>query len=81
MLIIDEKNSSIDAITLLLTEAEASELRDGLEDVLQSKAGSSHAHVNDSDYRKEITFCTYTKGHVSDEGFNEHIKKHILDEK
>ena len=81
MLIIDEKNSSIDAVTLLLTEAEASEFRDSLESILQSKTGSSHFHINDSDYRKEITVCTYTKGYISDEGFDEQIKKHILNEK
>ena len=80
MLIIDKNDNSIDGITLLLTEAEASELRDKLESILQSKTGSSHSHINDSDYKKEITVCTYTKGKVSDEGFNEQIKKHILTE-
>jgi hypothetical protein len=80
MLIIDDKNNSIDLVTLLLTTTEASELRDSLESILKLKTGSSHAHVNDSDFRKEITICTYTKGQVLDEGFDEHIKKHILEE-
>ena len=80
MLIIDKNDNSIDGITLLLTEAEASELRDKLESILQLKTGSSHSHINDSDYKKEITVCTYTKGKVSDKGFHEEIKKHILTE-
>lgn len=80
MLIIDKNDNSIDGITLLLTEDEASELRDKLESILQAKTGSSHSHINDNDYKKEITVCTYTKGKVLDEGFNEQIKKHILTE-
>ncbi len=80
MLIIDENNQSIDTITLLLTECEAKELRDSLESILQSKVGVSHSHVNNSSYSKEITVCTYMPGKISDEGFNEHIKKLILAE-
>ena len=78
MLIIDENNKSINEVTLLLTQGEASELLDNLESILQSKIGSSHSHINDSNYAKEITICTYTPGEITDEGLDSRVKKHIL---
>ncbi len=81
MIIINEEGNSIDTITLLLTNSEALELRDSLEDIIKLRTGTSHAHINDSDYRKEITVCTYKKGGVSDEGFDEITKEFILNEK
>jgi hypothetical protein len=42
-------------VTLWLTRAEASELRDSLEQMLGDPAPERHEHVASADYRTEIT--------------------------
>ena len=47
-------------IILLLTRSEAAELRDSLNDVLkQTKWQDYHLHVDDSEYKHEITVALY----------------------
>ena len=59
MRILDEDNDkALSRITLYLTKAEAVELRDSLNLLLENPHGR-HEHVSSSDYRKELTACIY----------------------
>ena len=59
MRILDEKaNKSLDAAIIYLTQQEAAELRDSLEQLLADQLGR-HEHISSDDYRKEITVCIY----------------------
>lgn len=80
MKILDQNNDkSLDNILLLLTIEEAKEFRDQLERLLMEKAINDHGHINDLSYSKEITVGLYEQGKI--DGFNDRIKKLILDDK
>lgn len=49
---------TVQRLLVLLTKAEASELRDSLELLLADSIGR-HEHVPSEDYRKEITIAIY----------------------
>lgn len=53
----EDADALVNAITLYLTKAEASELRDALESLLADPMG--HEHVSNTDYSREITVCRY----------------------
>ncbi len=68
MRILDEvSDKSVERIIMYLTIAEASELRDGLDDILK-KPLNNHIHVSDENYQKEITVCVYDTDNLN--GFN-----------
>jgi len=59
MRILDEVNDkSLSSVTIYLTHAQASEMRDSLESIL---GGSHHEHISDFEANKEITVCVYGK--------------------
>jgi hypothetical protein len=59
MRIIDEKNKkTITSITIMLTPAEASELIGKMEKIVVNSG--DHIHVNDREYKREITVAIYT---------------------
>lgn len=61
MRILDEdSNNSLERIILHLSQSEASELRDGLEDILQNPK-DNHVHISNDNFQKEITVCIYDK--------------------
>lgn len=74
----NDTDKKIDNITLCLTRAEASELKDTLEDLLKSSKGN-HGHVTDYESNKEITLCIYDQKNL-DESFPERIKKLITED-
>lgn len=60
MRILDEdKNNTVNRLTLLLCRSEAEELRDSLESILKGEI-EGHAHVPSEDYCKEITLALYS---------------------
>jgi len=69
----DERNISLKKITICLTNEEASELRDALEDLLQ-KSDGNHSHISDFESDKEITVCLYEG---NNDLFPERLKKLI----
>lgn len=76
MRILDQDNDrSVSSVIIYLTNSEAAELRDSVEQILADAIGR-HEHVSSSDYSKEITVCIYDPDHL--EQFDERSKKLIL---
>jgi hypothetical protein len=62
--ILDQDNDkSVNSVIVYLTSAEASELRDSLDQILAGPAGR-HEHVSSRDYSREITVCVYEVGNL-----------------
>ncbi len=59
----EDSDASFSRLTLLLTRAEASELRDSLNSIL--KSGTGHEHVSSAFYDKEITIAIYDDVNIS----------------
>lgn len=57
---IDAGAHPVDSVTIFLTRAEASELRDALDDLLGLEPGQPwHAHVSSADYLTEVTIAAH----------------------
>ena len=79
MRILDEDtDKSVSAVIIYLTQAEAAELRDSLEQILADPVGR-HEHVSSSDNAKEITVCLYDVNKL--EQFDMRSKKLIQEDK
>ena len=78
MRILDESSKSLENIILYLTYSEASELKDGLDDLLK-KPLNNHIHVSNENFQKEITVCIYDKDNLK--GFNERSIDLIINDK
>lgn len=79
MRILDENSDkSLENVILYLTQSEASELRDALDDLLKNPL-NNHVHISNENYQKEITVCLYDVNNLDD--FNKRSKKLILDDK
>ena len=77
MRILDEdENKSLNRVTIYLTLAEAQELRDSLESLVNSPIGR-HEHIPNEDFSKELTVCIYDLNNI--EQFNEQSKKILQD--
>ena len=78
MRILDEiSNKSLESVIFYLTFSEASELRDGLNDLL-NKPLDNHVHISSNDYQKEVTICIYDVENLN--GFNERPLELIKEE-
>lgn len=78
MRILDEqRDCSVARVTILLTRAEAEELRDALESVLANWRGN-HAHVPSEDWQKEITVALYDVNTI--DTFHERYQRLILED-
>lgn len=78
MRILDEiSDKSLKNIILYLTLAEASELKDSL-DVLLNKPLDNHAHIPDENFQKEITVCIYDIENLK--GFDERSMNLIIND-
>ncbi|MEO2073788.1 MAG: hypothetical protein ABGX20_00005 [Bacillus sp. (in: firmicutes)] len=77
MRIFDEDNKiPIKNVSIFLTRSEAAEMVDSLNDILENfQHNADHAHINDNDYKREITICVYEDNDLR--GFNEEAKKLI----
>lgn len=80
MRLFDENNEkSLNNISLFLTIDEAKELLDSLEGLLKNfKNDADHTHINDENYKREITVCLYNETNLN--GWNETAKKLILED-
>jgi len=72
----EDTEASFSRLTLLLTRAEASELRDSLESILQTGAG--HQHIPSEDDKKEITVAIYDDSDIG--RFNERSQRLIRED-
>jgi hypothetical protein len=73
-----DSDKSINAVIIYLTQAEAGELRDSLEQIIADPVGR-HEHVSSSDNAKEITVCLYDVNKL--EQFDLRSKKLIQEDK
>ena len=69
----------LDEVDLLLRPEEAAELRDALNCLLSRPPGSSHEHVADAEYQKEITVSVYTPGEPGD--YSERYRRLIAEDR
>lgn len=59
MRILDQNSGkSLENVTLYLTTAEAMELRDSVNEII-NRTLNNHAHISDENFQKEITVCIY----------------------
>jgi hypothetical protein len=78
MRILDQDHDrSLKAVTIYLTNSEAAELRDALEQIQADPVGR-HEHTSSGDYTKEVTVCIYDPDHLAQ--FDERSKKLILED-
>ena len=78
MRMLDEKrDQSLSRVTILLSRAEAEELRDSLEAILGGGIGQ-HEHTPSEDYQKEITVAVYDEANV--DSFNDRCRRLIRDD-
>jgi hypothetical protein len=71
-----DTNEKINQATIYLTNSEAKELKDSLDNLL--KNNSHHEHISDDSYQTEITVCIYEKNNL--EEFDIRSRKLILDD-
>lgn len=69
-----DEDSSLNQVGILLTLHEARELRDKL-DALIDAPSPEHVHIDDVDYRKEISIALYDVANLS--GFSPRVRKLI----
>ena len=60
----------------MLTDEEATELRDDLERLLSKKISNDHSHINNLEYTHELSIALYDANNI--EEFDERTKKLIL---
>lgn len=76
----DDKDEAIKSVMLLLTIDEAKELKGSLDELLVSNLKNDHIHIDDEDYKHEITVALYEPaGQISQ--FHERVQRLILEDK
>ena len=79
MRILDEDNDqAIKNVLLMRTEEEATFLRDGITNALETTSRGYHEHIDDVDYQHEITFAIYSDDNKST--FHERIQRLIAED-
>ena len=79
MRMFDEDNKkNIDTLTLLLEEAEVSQLISYLNALISGNDKKAHFHMNNEDYSKEITLALYDVNDINH--FSDRYKKLILED-
>ena len=73
----EDTDTAFSRLTLLLTRAEASELRDSLESILASE--HRHEHVANDDYTKEISVALYDS--TNPDSFNVRTRRLIEEDR
>lgn len=85
MRILDEdRDSAINNVILMLTINEAMELRDSIDAILDHKQRGDHQHVDDNEFKHEITVAIYDHDLRSTyyfDQFSKRTQKLILDDK
>jgi len=78
MRILDEqRDQAVSRSTILLTRAEAEELRDSIEAILEG-GEENHAHIPSEDFQKEITLALYDGANTST--FNDRCQRLIRED-
>jgi hypothetical protein len=76
----DDSDKAVANVTLLLTLNEAEELKSKLADLIRDYGKKEHhEHINDNDYKHEITVAVYNTDNISD--FNPRMQQLILDDR
>jgi hypothetical protein len=73
----EDKNVAIDNLTLYLKKAEAIELYNALETLIESNDYGMHLHVSEETYQREVTVLLYDETNVNT--LNERSRKLILE--
>jgi hypothetical protein len=75
-----DSDKKINNVTLYLTSEQAEEMKDSLEQLINTKRKHQHEHIpdRDNDFKREITICLYREDDLS--GFDERSKILILDD-
>lgn len=74
-----ENEQSINDILLLLTYEEACEIRDDLERLISSEKLNDHCHINDAEFKHELTLSIYNESDL--DGYQDNIRKLIFEQK
>lgn len=76
MIFINQENGRpINDMLLLMTAQEACEIRDDLERLIASDQLNDHSHINDADFKHQLTLAVYDENHL--DGYQDHIKKFL----
>lgn len=75
-----ESDSVLSEVSIFLTKLEAKQLISYLQDLIENPIGNS-ASLNNESYTKEITLVVYDSNDTDLKGFNERVKKIILEDK
>jgi hypothetical protein len=80
MRILDKRNDvALTDVILLLTQNEASELKETIELMLKNIDFNRHEHINDKEYEHEIILSIYDESNPMP--FNKRIQKLITEDK
>ena len=75
----EDREESTNEVVIILTVPEAGELRDRTKQLLYRRAPLDHEHIDDEDYKKEITVSIYDVHPV--DGYHPRFRKLILEDK
>lgn len=75
----DTIDKSISEVVLILMVPEASEFRDKIKQLNTPQMVNDHSHINDTEYKKEITVSVYNAKSL--ENYNSRAKRLILEDK
>ena len=71
-------DSALKSIIVYLTRAEAEELRDSVNDLLEHSNYAAHHHIYCKDFKRELTICIYNEDDLA--GFDERSKRLIAND-
>jgi hypothetical protein len=74
----EDTDKSVENLLILLTPEEAMQLQGYLEQLLSGDIGQDHVHLNDSDFKREITIAIYNSD--SYHFFADRVKQLILED-
>ncbi len=60
-----DHQKSLENIAIYLTKDEAKEMCDLLKDLIQQNKKNDHIHINDAEYKHEITIVVYDKADLN----------------
>jgi len=72
------KDEPVRNVLLMLTFDEAKELRDSLDGLIERRSVVDHSHINDSEYKHEITIALYEPNGALP--FSNMVKRLILED-
>lgn len=75
-----ESDSVLSEVSIFLTKLEAKQFISYLQDLIENPTGNS-ASLNNESHTKEITLVVYDSNDTDLKGFNERVKKIILEDK